>query len=265
MRRIITTTAIAFLTIASVATPAAAGTPEGRAVVVLGDSVAAGVGASNPEKTGYVPRFHRAMKSVDCRDGKPSACPHVELVSFAEGGATSAELITNQLGPAVAEIVARNGDADTSNDVEYIAITIGGNDVYEPVLGACSDAVDTTCVTTIQTVFANYQANLGQILGTLRAYAGDAEIAIITYYNPLGSCDLAAIAPVADLVLERGSGLPGGLNDIIRGVAAGVGGVTVVETYGLLGPKDLVGGEDCLHPDTSGHKKIARAFAQAVT
>ena len=58
--------------------------------------------------------------------------------------------------------------------------------------------------------------------------------------------------------------LPVGLNDIIRGVSATVGGVTVVETFGILGDKDYVGGEDCLHPDNSGHRKIADAYVEAL-
>ncbi len=65
-------------------------------------------------------------------------------------------------------------------------------------------------------------------------------------------------------MLEGGNGLPGGLNDIIRAVAAATG-VTVVETGGLLGADDFVGGTDCLHPDDSGHRKIARAFQRALT
>jgi lysophospholipase L1-like esterase len=31
--------------------------------------------------------------------------------------------------------------------------------------------------------------------------------------------------------------------------------------HDLLGPGDLVGGTDCLHPNDAGHQKIAEAFA----
>lgn len=264
MRRIATTAAVVVLMTASIAAPAAAKAPEGPAVVALGDSVAAGTGASNPAKTGYVARFSRFMRSDDCRGGNPSACPHLQLVSFAEGGATSATLIDRQLSPAVAEIASRQTDGNTSNDVEYVTVTIGGNDVYEPVLAACEAGVDARCAAAIQTAFGDYQANLAVILGTLRAVSGDAEIIVMTYYNPMAACELSDMAPLADLVLEGGQGLAGGLNDIIRGVAAGVGDVTVVETYGLLVHGDFVGGEDCLHPDNSGHYEIARAFERAL-
>lgn len=263
MRRTLILIAVAAFVVVSAVVPAAADSPRGSAVLAVGDSVAAGIGSSNPDKIGYVPRFHRALRSESCTEDNPEACPHVELVSFAVPGATSDTLVADQLNPAVAEIAARAADGDPNNDVEYITVTIGGNDAFEPIIAACAAGVTPACAGTIQTVFGTYQANLATILGTLRAAAPDAEIGIMTYYNPLGSCDLADLEELADLVLEGGGPLPAGLNDIIRGVA-GATQVTTVETFGLLGERDYVGGSDCLHPDNSGHKKIARAFARAL-
>lgn len=263
MRRTLIIAVVSMLAAATIATPALAGEPQGPVHIALGDSVAAGSGANSPN-TAYPERLSRYLKSSDCNDASAQACPHLELIDLSVGGATSTDLIASQLGPAVAEIVARQSDPDTTNNVEYISITIGGNDLFRPVIEACGGGVDQACVGTITTLFTTYQANLTTILGTLRAVAPDAEIAIMTYYNPLGSCQLADLAPLADGVLEGGNGLPFGLNDIIRGVADGVGGITVVETYGMLSPTDLVGGEDCLHPDDSGHRKIAKAFAAAM-
>ena len=81
----------------------------------------------------------------------------------------------------------------------------------------------------------------------------------MTYYNPLPACVLAAQTSLADLVLEGGGPVPTGLNDIIRGQAA-AHDVVVAETGPLIDVHDLVGGRDCLHPDTSGHDDIAAAF-----
>ena len=53
--------------------------------------------------------------------------------------------------------------------------------------------------------------------------------------------------------------MPIGLNDIIRGQAAAHDAV-VAETGPVIQVHDLVGGRDCLHPDTSGHDDIAAAF-----
>ena len=204
------------------------------------------------------------MRAVDCREGKPSACPGLSLVDLAIPGATSATLIADQLPTAVAEIVDRNNDGDPGNDVTLVTITIGGNDVFDPVLAACAAGVEAGCVGTIQTVFGSFATNLATILGTLRAVAPGTTIVIQTYSNSLIGCDLAGLAPLGDMVLEGGGGLPGGLNDIIRGVAAATGS-NVAETFGLLDADDLVGGTDCLHPDNSGYRKIARAFQRAAT
>jgi lysophospholipase L1-like esterase len=263
MRRILITLAATLTVLATITTPVLATPPDGPVHIALGDSVAAGSGA-NTYNTGYVPRLSRYLRSTDCSTTPSNACPHLGLSDYSVGGATSADLIRSQLGLAIAEITERQADSDPANNVEYITLTIGGNDAFRPILGACSGGVDANCAATINSVFTTYQANLIVILGTLRTVAPDAEIAIMTYDNPLAACELAAQAPLADLVLEGGGPLPAGLNDIIRGVAAGVGDIVVVETYGLLSTSDYVGGEDCLHPDDSGHSKIARAYRGAL-
>jgi lysophospholipase L1-like esterase len=252
------------MAITTFVTPAVAGTPDGPVHMGLGDSVAAGSGANGPN-TAYAPRLSRYLRSVDCAEGGAKACPNLQFVDYSVGGAKSGDLISSQLGPAVTEIIARQTDENLSNNVEFITITIGGNDLFEPVLLACGAGQTPQCVDTITQVFVNYQGNLALILGTLRVAAPDAEIAIMTYYNPLNACHLSDLASLADIVLEGVHGESIGLNDIIRGVAANVGGITVVETYGLLRNKDFVGGDDCLHPDDSGHQKIAKAFRGAIS
>ncbi len=69
--------------------------------------------------------------------------------------------------------------------------------------------------------------------------------------------------PLADLVLEGGGPVPVGFNDIIRAVSAATG-ATVVDTFGRLDNDDFVGGQDCLHPNKSGHHKIAEVFRETL-
>jgi lysophospholipase L1-like esterase len=88
-------------------------------------------------------------------------------------------------------------------------------------------------------------------------------ISAMTYYNPLPSCRLSALAPLADSVLEGAPGFDGRLNDLIRGISA-ANGVAVADTYGKLAAENLVGGTDCLHPNDSGHQIIADLFAAAL-
>ncbi|MGH2750606.1 MAG: SGNH/GDSL hydrolase family protein [Actinomycetota bacterium] len=235
------------------------------AYLALGDSLATGVGASNPDETGYVPLFHNYLRhNLECgARGSSEVCPSLRLENIAVSGATTTTLVQNQLPLALDELEARNQDDNPRNDVEVITIDIAGNDAFA-LLGVCSGGVTPQCAGAIQTTFATIAQNLTLTLSQLRAAAGeDTEIVVMTYYNPLVGCRLSAFVPLGDLVLEGGPGLPVGMNDIIRSVAAGVD-ASVAETFGLLGPDDLVGGADCLHADDSGYQIIADAFADAL-
>jgi lysophospholipase L1-like esterase len=265
MRRSMFTVLCSILLTVVVAVPVAADEPQGSAVLALGDSVAAGEGSTNPDVNGFVPRVQRDLISEDCNDFVAKACPHLEVVNLgAMGGVTSGELVATQLAPAIDEILARQGDTDPNNDVEYIVISIGGNDLFG-ALHACAEGIGQACIDALTATLTAFEQNLATILGSLHAAAPQAEIAIMTVYNPLGSCVLADLEPLGNIALEGGGVLPGGLNDIIRGVAGVFDRVEVVETFGLLETDDLVGGSDCRHPDDSGHRKIALAFGEALS
>jgi lysophospholipase L1-like esterase len=249
--------------------PAAAGSDDGQPplgrplYLALGDSVAAGVGASDPAVTGYVPVLYDLLRDEPSCEllGRPG-CRSLALDNLAVGGATSTTLLTGQLPVAEDELRAHNGDRNPRNDVLVVTIDIGGNDVFS-VVSSCTAGPTPRCLALVQARLASFDENFSQILSRLRAGAGpDTVIVAMTYYNPLGSCFRAALAPLADVVLEGGPGLEG-LNDRIRRISAG-NGVLVADTYGLLGPGDLVGGTDCLHPNDAGHQKIAEAFAAAL-
>lgn len=243
---------------------AASGEPQGPVHLAVGDSQAFGIGTPRADKLGYVPVLNRWLRSVDCSEGAPAACPHLELVNMSVPGATSSSLIANQLPSAWQLIAERRGDADPDNDVIYITVTIGGNDLFNPVVGACSGGVTPQCVQTITDAFTQYQANLAYILGSLRAAAGpDARIVISTYDNPLAACDLAALAPLADSVLNGGPGVPVGFNTLI-GLVASATGAEVADMFGRLDVDDWVGGTDCLHPDKSGYHEMAAAFLEVL-
>lgn len=256
MRRIVIVVVL-FVAVFGATVPVHAASPEGPVYLALGDSQAFGSGTPREDKLGYVPFLSRWAYATDCSEGPPEACPMLELVNLSVGGATSATLISGQLPAAVALIADRKADADPGNDVVLITVTIGGNDLFNPVVANCSGGPTPTCVGTIQSLFTTYVTNLGVILGSLRSVAGpDAEIVITTYDNPLGACHLAALEPLADAVLEGGAGIALGFNDLIKVVAAATE-VEVADTFGQLDSEDWVGGTDCLHPDISGYQRIA--------
>jgi lysophospholipase L1-like esterase len=243
------------------ATSAAAPAPQPAAYLALGDSVAVGVGATNPDN-GYVALLHDTLEAArPCADTGALGC-RIDLDNIAVSGATTTTLISGQLPGAVALLTDRRQTATPLDDVRLVTLDIGGNDVFTPVITACAGGVSATCTATIAAELGQVADHYDTILSALRAAAGpDTTIAVMTYYNPLPGCPLAALSPLADLVLEGGGPVPAGLNDIIRASAARYGAV-VAETGSLIGASDLVG--DCLHPDDSGHAKIAGAFADAI-
>jgi lysophospholipase L1-like esterase len=257
---------LGLLTVSGPASAEPSQPPIGRPLyLALGDSLAAGVGASDPAVTGYVPQFYQLLRQqLACQPAGQPSCGSLALRNLGVGGATSTTLLATQLPEAVAELQARNGDPNPYNDVRVVTIDIGGNDVFG-VVSSCAAGPTPECGALIQARLQTFAVNFTQILAQLRAAAGpDTVIVAMTYYNPLPSCRLASLAPLADAVLEGGLGVAVGLNDLIRSIAADHG-VLVAETYGQLGPGELVGGSDCLHPNDAGYQVITEAFAAALT
>lgn len=257
----------ALATLPLVVLPTAAGhaaRPSPAGYLALGDSVAAAAGATGPE-LGYVPLLRDALQSArHCGKGQALGC-RLELVDLSVGGATTTTLIANQLPAATALLQDRNGNATPVDDVRLITLTIGGNDLFRPVIAACQDPTSPLCASTVAAQLQQVATNYAVILGELRAAAGpDTTIAVTTYYNGLAApgCPVATLSGLAQVVLEGGGGVPAGLNDIIRATAAAYGAV-VVETAPVVEPAEIR--PDCLHPTDEGHADIAEAVADQVT
>jgi hypothetical protein len=198
-------------------------------------------------------------------------CPELELVNLGEGGETTPSMIEEQFPVAIPLLEARNLNRNPRDDVEVTTVHIGGNDVFGPIIGACLGPSPGTCLGTIQDEFSHYQTDLNNALSMLREAAGDkAKIVIGTYDNPfrdqspLTCLDLAgnpAVISLGNLALEGGPGVPQGLHDIMRSVAADHG-IEVAEVFGDLDkPEDWF---DCLHPTDLGYDKVTDAFDEAL-
>jgi lysophospholipase L1-like esterase len=253
-----------------IGTPSSASSPvspsDGAPVyLALGDSLAYGSGASDPETYGYVPLVLSYLQaSAPCQPDGTGSCPQLQLLNLAENGATTVTLRERQLPRALEVIESRNGDGDPGNDVTVITLDIGGNDAFRALQHVCAAGLSTQCMSDVTETFATIEENLTETLVMLRHAAGpDTRIAVMTYFNSLLACDKRASVESVDLLLEGVPGIVSGLNDVIRQAAATADAV-VADTFGLLGPSDLVGGSDCLHPNDAGYKRIARAFALAL-
>lgn len=258
MRRYLTVLA-ATLAVLVAALPAFAEKVDDPVHIALGDSQAFGIGAERPDQLGYVAKLSRWLHGVDCREGRPAACPRLELVNLSVSGAITDSLIADQLPTALALLEERNGDAHSANDVKVVTVTIGGNDIFGPLVSACSGGLTPECQTTIEKEFSEAALNLAHILGSLRAAAGpDTRIVISTYDNGLRACVLADLADFGDLALEGAPGFTG-FNQIIELTAAATG-AEVADMFGVLEVDDWVGGDDCVHPNKHGYHKMAQVF-----
>lgn len=227
--------------------------------LALGDSVAAGVGATPPATGGYVPLLAGLLSErLGCAAPPAAGCP-VRLRNLAESGATTATLLRRQLPEAV-ELLRIAPD-----DVRLVTVTIGGNDVFETVVRACAPAPQApACRAAVVSSLAGVSSGVDEVLRAVTtAVPPGTPVAVMAYYDPLFACRLAPLRALGAQVLEGTDALPG-LNDILRARAADYGALVVETRDRLTERNDFVGGKDCLHPSGSGHARIAQAFLEAV-
>jgi lysophospholipase L1-like esterase len=195
--------------------------------LALGDSLAFGYSQArfdelypdeNPAdyETGYVNDFADVLKVFDpglqiVNDG----CPGETTESFIKGPCDyqlefplhhpyTGGPDSSQLSDAVAYLEAHPGS------VTPITIDIGANDALGLIETTCK--LEAACIAAgAPAVFAKIGANLGLILGKLRAAAPHAQIIVLGLYNPFGETITGANALTADL------------NEVEAKVAAGVG------------------------------------------
>ena len=218
------------------------------AVLALGDSLAAGVGASDPERTGY-PALIRDRVAV-------LTGLEVELINLAAPGETTDSLIAaGQLEAAVAVLASRD-------DVGLVTINIGGNDAFG-LVSVCAGGLTPECGEATVLTFEAVGANLAETILRLRAAAvPGTPIVVGTYANALrnSGCEFNAAAGLADVLLDgsTAAGVAVGLNDVIRGVALATG-VAVADAFFALRDPDLFLA-DCLHYNDAGYAAYAARF-----
>ncbi len=201
--------------------------PAPTSYLALGDSLAFGYSQAKfnehfPEEnpadfeTGYVNDFGDVLKLFNpglqiVNDG----CPGETTESLIKGPCDyqlefplhhpyAGGLDSSQLSDAIAYLDAHPGS------VNPITIDIGANDALGLIEGTCK--LEAACIAAgAPAVFAKIGANLGLILGELRAAAPHAQIVVLGLYNPFGE------------TIAGGDALTADLNEVEAKVAAGVG------------------------------------------
>ena len=257
MRRLLPLLA-AFLSLALLA-PAPAAAKETPAYIAIGDSLAFGVGATDPATGGYVARTFDALRNSDRYSDRG-----LELVNLGVPGATSADLLLpgGQIDQALREIHDRQEDTSSSDDnVEIITVDIGGNDVLtlatadSPCVG---DLLGEECQGRFQEMLGTLKGNLTTVLERLREAAPKADLVVMDLYSPLSGRGVAEEL-VADYAV-------GQMNAVTEEVAsrpelhAGLAGV-----YPLFsGRAAQLIAADGVHPNDDGHALMAEVVLAAI-
>jgi lysophospholipase L1-like esterase len=257
MRRLLPLLA-AFVSLALLApAPAAAG--EAPAYIALGDSLAFGVGASDPASGGYVARTYEALRSSERYRDRG-----LELVSLGVPGATSADLLLpgGQLDLALGEIRDRQEDTSSSDDnVEIITLDIGGNDVLALATAdspCVDDPLGEDCQGRFAEMLGRLKGNLTEVVERLRKAAPKADVVVMDLYSPIsgrgGPEDL-----IADFAV-------GEINAVTEEVASRPDlDVSLASVYPLFnGRAATLVAEDGVHPNDDGHALMAEVVLAAI-
>jgi lysophospholipase L1-like esterase len=233
----------------------AADTP---AYLALGDSLAFGVGASNPAAEGYVALTGQSLLLNDRWSERG-----LEVVNLSEPGATSTDLVEadGQLEHAVTEITERLDNEDANDQVEIISVDIGGNDLLalaEPDSPCFDDPAGSPCRVRINATLSDLQQNLTHILTRLRQAAPQAEIYVIDLYNPYSGTG-ESLEVIADIGVQMINGV---LAAVASDEALGVRFVSVYELFEGRGEEWVA--PDGIHPNNDGHRVISEALTAAI-
>jgi lysophospholipase L1-like esterase len=210
---------------------------QGDLYLALGDSLAWGARLDDQASQSYPALIHARL----------AASGPISLANLAVPGETSASIMRGQLPRAIALI--RDARAKGQR-VSPITLDIGGNDLRN-VQRAGTDVRAATVATVGR--------NIAQIVDELRRAAGpEADIAVMTYYNPYGG-DPAVVGGDAYWVTQLNAAISAAA--LPRGAAVADsytplgGGRAYTHTFILMGD---------IHANALGHRVLADVFLRAL-
>jgi lysophospholipase L1-like esterase len=211
----------------------------GGVYISLGDSVAAGNGASDPATTSFAALLARDEGAT--------------LMQLAKAGATTQDVIDTQLPHALDDL--------RSKKVAFVTVVAGGNDLAALVPNAAcvQDPLPAACP--LAPALAGVERNLGSILAQLRDAAPTVPIILLAYPNFFSGTGHPFEAP-AGRVLPQ-------LDDMIRKVAARYAHTAVADVAPAFEGKGralthVLDAKFDPHPTDAGHRIIATTFETAL-
>ena len=196
---------MASVVLALAGSAAASSVQQGGLYIALGDSIAAGEGASSVYKS-YVELYYGHLRS--------SARGVSNLLNLAVSGATTTSLRHDQLKRAVSAI-------HSSSDTRAVTMDIGVNDIFSD--SSCSAAAAPGCP-----VATNLRAILTGLDAALAADPGDETVQVMENYNSFrGTPDERAwrmkLLGSDGKINCSGTGAALGLNDLIHCISIELG------------------------------------------
>ena len=256
---------LVLLVLAAAWARSAAAGPSSPLYLALGDSLAAGVGASEPAQTGYVGLVFDALRT---EPSSPYSEADLALLNLGDPGetTTSIEASGGQLEKALAEIESRKDDSIPGNEVAVITIDIGANDFIPLVQGespCLPNPLAEACQKAAVSALDTFRTNFGDIMRRLRTAAGpEVEIVALGLYNPL-----SGTGGPFDAVGDAAVGL---FNSTVATAVADpdiqAGLVDVFVLFVGRGPQltHIAELPPDIHPNDSGHYLMAQATVRAL-
>ena len=233
--------------------------------IALGDSLAFGVGASDPGQTGYVSLVFNALQTEPASPYKESG---LTLLNLGDPGETTTSMLASggQLENALTEIESRRDDGIAGNEVVVITIAIGAND-FIPLAQSGSPCLtaplSNACQKAARSALATFRSNFGDIMRRLRSATGpEVEIIVLDLYNPLSGAT-GPFDAVGDLVVQQ-------FNSTVASAAREPDiQAKVADIFRLFqgkGPQltHIAEWPPDVHPNDSGHYLMARAVVTAL-
>ena len=216
----------------------------GGVYLALGDSIAAGGGASDAASSGYVALIAQALR--------PRFGNELELQSLAVAGPTAHDLIDNQLARSVERLVA--------GDVRVVTVAIALDDVSVYFAdGAClPDPSVPACP--LESGLLGVEQQLNRILSDLREAGPRATIVILAYPNFYSGTGHQLERP-AEIAFNLLNGVIGTVARRYNVLVADPGAAFQDRGNELT---NLLNREPDFHPNDAGHRVIADAFLRVL-